>query len=227
LRNESPSGAPHSRNAAILAARGDFVTGLDDDDQFLPDRIAAFVSYWHLLASISQPVSFLYSQEIVEGPGSAVSVSRKPGSADYNAMFRSNAVGNQIFAPKEAFIEAGLFDAQMPAWQDLDMFMRILKRRGPARLLDVPLYRLNLQPRSDRISRQSKATLYSAYTRLAKKCVGATAAMKQELFLQLFEEYYGFSPRLQDVFEFAKYGVKQGNNLRFLKLILRRSLHLR
>ncbi len=39
LRKETPMGAPKSRNRAILCARGDFVTGLDDDDYFAPPRM--------------------------------------------------------------------------------------------------------------------------------------------------------------------------------------------
>src|SRR5512143_3860267 len=31
-------GAPASRNAAIAAAHGEWLTGLDDDDEFLPRR---------------------------------------------------------------------------------------------------------------------------------------------------------------------------------------------
>src|SRR5690349_4147785 len=48
LRSESPGGAPRARNRAIAAASGDFVTGLDDDDFFHPDRVATFVAAWKL-----------------------------------------------------------------------------------------------------------------------------------------------------------------------------------
>src|SRR3954466_15167188 len=36
--NDRPSGAPAARNRAIAAAKGAFVTGLDDDDYFEPTR---------------------------------------------------------------------------------------------------------------------------------------------------------------------------------------------
>src|SRR5947208_2893656 len=47
--NSEPRGAPASRNSAIMRSQGTFITGLDDDDEFLPERIGAFVDYWKLL----------------------------------------------------------------------------------------------------------------------------------------------------------------------------------
>ena len=49
VSNSEPRGAGASRNIAILKSKGTFVTGLDDDDQFLPERIGAFIDYWKLL----------------------------------------------------------------------------------------------------------------------------------------------------------------------------------
>ena len=43
IRNEVSLGAPLSRNLAIRAARGEFITGLDDDDYFHPQRLATLV----------------------------------------------------------------------------------------------------------------------------------------------------------------------------------------
>ena len=43
IRSETSKGACHARNKAILASSGEFITGLDDDDRFTPDRIRYFV----------------------------------------------------------------------------------------------------------------------------------------------------------------------------------------
>src|SRR5512144_610930 len=42
-------GAPASRNAAIAAARGEWLTGLDDDDEFLPRRLELLLAHAQLL----------------------------------------------------------------------------------------------------------------------------------------------------------------------------------
>ncbi|MWP45617.1 glycosyltransferase, partial [Klebsiella pneumoniae] len=46
FRNSSNKGACYSRNIAINNAKGVFITGLDDDDEFSLDRISFFVSKW-------------------------------------------------------------------------------------------------------------------------------------------------------------------------------------
>ncbi|HFM1980436.1 TPA: glycosyltransferase family 2 protein, partial [Escherichia coli] len=43
---ERQSGACAARNMGIFSAKGEFITGLDDDDEFMPDRISSFVSAW-------------------------------------------------------------------------------------------------------------------------------------------------------------------------------------
>ncbi len=53
ILKEQNSGACISRNLAIESAEGEFITGLDDDDYFLPGRIAYFVENRHLLNKYS------------------------------------------------------------------------------------------------------------------------------------------------------------------------------
>ncbi|MCP6324099.1 glycosyltransferase, partial [Klebsiella pneumoniae] len=42
VRNEKNMGACYSRNIAIQMAKGKYITGLDDDDYFLPERVLDF-----------------------------------------------------------------------------------------------------------------------------------------------------------------------------------------
>lgn len=46
LRNPAPRGACSARNLGIFAARGEFITGLDDDDEFTPDRLEHLLHIW-------------------------------------------------------------------------------------------------------------------------------------------------------------------------------------
>ena len=46
ITNSVSVGSNASRNSAIQAATGDFITGLDDDDAFEPYRIEKFVEAW-------------------------------------------------------------------------------------------------------------------------------------------------------------------------------------
>lgn len=203
------TGAPRCRNDAIKAARGLYVTGLDDDDEFHSGRIEALINYAQLLERAEQPFSGIYTQDIGDY-GDRQQISRKAGLATWKDLFICNDIGSQLFAKRSVFIEAGLFDEEMPAWQDLDLFMRIVKTSGPARLLDAALYTLNVEPRSDRISFGSKQRILRAYARLASKW-DVPVTMRQALFLQAFGRHYGYRPGMRDLVTFFSMGFSLRN----------------
>jgi glycosyltransferase involved in cell wall biosynthesis len=206
IRNEHSKGAPYSRNAAIRAAAGEFVTGLDDDDRFHEERVEALLQRWGGLEALGACFSGLYTQDLITN-GSGESASAKIARVDYQDLFFHNSIGNQIFTRRQYLVEIGMFDEQMPAWQDLDTFMRLVARFGPAHLLDRPLYVLDLAPRPDRISAGSKQRILSAYRRMLGKLAQHPQVLKQGLFLQAFGRLYGFPFEAPDLREFLRYGL--------------------
>jgi glycosyltransferase involved in cell wall biosynthesis len=77
LRNESPRGAPASRNKAITQATGDFITGLDDDDTFEPQRLSALHDCWASYARHDIAVSCIYTQDVFLSGGKELFVTKK------------------------------------------------------------------------------------------------------------------------------------------------------
>src|SRR5690606_32540768 len=198
IRREVSGGAPNARNEAINVAHGEFVTGLDDDDLFLPDRVKMLLGYWQLLESEKgEQAACLYTQDWCSADGRTRSASRKLGSVTYDHLFEQNHVGNQILVPRQALLDAGCFDASLPAWQDLELFMRLLKAGGTARLLDIPLYVFDVSPRADRVTRQAREKLENAYVRVAEQHAD-TPRRRQQLYLQLFREGYALQPTFSD-----------------------------
>lgn len=191
LHHEKPLGAPRSRNEAIRAARGEWVTGLDDDDAFEPHRIEALLGYAQMLERIGIRFSAVYSQYNTVRQSSVLATAKR-GSVTLEDLFERNSVGNQIFVRKEAIVAAGLYDETLPAWQDLDMIMRVVAMHGPARIFDAPLYRFCDDERPDRISRKTKAKILDAYKRVVAKWPHASAESKRALYQQVFGEHYGF-----------------------------------
>lgn len=222
LRNPKPLGAPASRNIAILSSKGAFVTGLDDDDEFLPERVGAFVDYWKLLTSRGVCPAFLYSQDRYRENGVLSFITKKPTSVTADDMFVANHIGNQIFAPRAHFIEAGLFDENMPAWQDLEFFIRILSRFGSAHLLDVPSYVLDNSRRPDRISEQVR-NVRAAMEIVAKKHAADSPQKSQLLFLQLFAGFYKIRPDISDWLRLFSWGIRPNGIYRLLRATFRRS----
>lgn len=224
FRNESAGGAPAARNLAITRARGEFVTGLDDDDEFHVERISTFVEYWDLLTKRGLRPACLYSQDyLVFNKAEAFPVSRKRGSTSAVTLLEENSIGNQIYAPRSHFIEAGLFDETLPAWQDLDFFVRVLSRFGTAYLVDVPTYYFDFSPRTDRIS-SNESKVRSAFMSMVKKHNFSTPKQSQTLFLQMFSEVYGFRPGLKDWVQFVKWGFWPQGIYTLLRATVRRNV---
>lgn len=205
LRNDGPRGAPASRNRAITQAVGDFITGLDDDDQFEPQRLGALHDAWVSFARHGVPLSCIFTQDVFVSDGKDLFVSKKRGAVDFADLAETNHIGNQVFAPKSVFEGAGLFDEKLPAWQDLELFMRIVRKFGTARLLDMPLYRFDVTPSRDRISsKQDKVR--AAYKLVSDLHFSGDPRGRQQLMLQVFSPYYGIRPTPKDIVNFAGLG---------------------
>lgn len=218
MRNESSRGAPACRNQAIDLASSDFVTGLDDDDTFEPYRLAAFLMTWRLLESSGIATSLLYSQDNWYRHDQLIYTTQKKGTVAYVDMAAQNQVGNQVFAPRQMFLNAGLFDESMPAWQDIDLFIRILRQFGTGRLVDVASYGFDVSPRSDRISAHSTRVKYASRL-VSRRYFPENGRSAQLIALQVFSEYYGFRPTIADFREFMRHGMWP---LGFAKLVVAR-----
>ncbi len=219
---EASEGAPAARNLAIKNATGDFVTGLDDDDEFLPDRLMLLVGYWNFLRAHDLQPSCIYTTDLIYKNGVEVSRSKKIGHVDHTQLFEFNYVGNQIFAPKSVFLEAGLFDEEMPAWQDMEFFYRVLKMFGHASLLDIPTQIMDDTPRTDRISIKAKSKLKAAYNRFVLKHCQDSDRRAQQLYLQMFSRYYGVRPDVSDWLFFMRKGIWFKGMMQLLSATLRK-----
>jgi glycosyltransferase involved in cell wall biosynthesis len=208
LRNEQSLGGAAARNKAILAASGTFVTGLDDDDILEPYHISALVDYWNLLTRCGQNPLFLYTQRLFvwdDGKGGG-RISSHSGSISKGDFFRSNPVGNQIFVRRTDMIRAGLFDNEMPAWQDIECFYRVFSLGGTAHLLDLPSYIFNDQARP-RISTSGKENIVRAGLLMYKKHGKDDATKLQQILCVLFHRNYGFPLELRDLKRFKTIGL--------------------
>lgn len=226
IHHDRPTGAPQARNEAILSASGTWVTGLDDDDQFEPERIERFVAEAERLDAAGVRWSGLYSLETIESPTGS-RVLPKPASVDIQDLFRFNHIGNQLFARRETFTAAGLFDPGMPAWQDLELFMRIVGKFGPAYLVSQPLYLLADDERPDRISKKKKQKIILAFERVASKWRERPGTDLQRLYLQALAPFYGFSIEREDLRTYFSFGASPTAWIALAGLIRRRQGRLR
>lgn len=129
VRNAFNSGACAVRNQAILQARGRYITGIDDDDEWTPDRLSVFLAHKHQLVTHA----FLYANDYVcEGevyaqPASLPLYPKSPYSR--TLFYKRNIIGNQVFTLASRF-KACLFDVDLKAAQDYDIFLRMVVEYG-------------------------------------------------------------------------------------------------
>ena len=123
---EKNSGACVSRNIAIKNAKGEFITGLDDDDYFTEKRIELFVKFWPYKKKNTVALNALYAVKNHHNLTYGKKLF-KNNIIKYNDMFLSNKVGNQIFIQTSVLREIGGFDEGLKCWQDLECWLRVLQ----------------------------------------------------------------------------------------------------
>ena len=137
LRNETPQGACRARNRCIEHARGTYVTGLDDDDFFHPQRVACLVDLYVTHAPSFACTRFKYFQDqqqvdMLRDRHYSAAELAKADELTLPALLYANHAGNQVLTELSRMRELGGFDEDMPSWQDYDMWIRLADRYGTA-----------------------------------------------------------------------------------------------
>ena len=154
FQHEKAKGACAARNLAIRNATGEFITGLDDDDEFLPHRISDFVNSINFL---TLGYSFLFTSRTTSSCDGTTNTFHGPKTITYELIKNRNYIGNSIFIRRESLTGDLMFDESLPAWQDYDLWFRLIKHYGPARHIKNHTYKVNLLDVSPRISESPSA----------------------------------------------------------------------
>ncbi|MBP1207915.1 glycosyltransferase involved in cell wall biosynthesis [Duganella sp. 1411] len=154
IHNETSRGACVARNQALDIAEGEFITGLDDDDMFLPHRLERFLTAWRAREQTGERFSCLFDRRIVD-QGGAVTLANAAPVAELEALLSDNIIGNQVFTTPARMREVGGFDAAMPAWQDWEMWVRLVAHGGPAHNIGANSYLMDVSHEFERITLKS------------------------------------------------------------------------
>lgn len=120
-------GGSSARNTGIKAARGKFIGFLDDDDEWLPQKLECQIN---LFSRSQSMVGAVYTGNIMCNHKTRKVlkeiVPTKRGMILADLLFR-NCVGStsSILIKKECLARVGLFDENLPSCQDWDMWIRI------------------------------------------------------------------------------------------------------
>jgi glycosyltransferase involved in cell wall biosynthesis len=159
FRFESPRGAQAARNLALSEARFDLVTGLDDDDEWLPDRLRQLVD------ALRPGIGFVAASDIIDRADGIRYLARRPPRITHDMLLRRNVVGNQVLARRADLVACGGFDESLTASQDYDLWIRLSARTGNGVGLAAPLQILHAQADRARVttSRRRKQGVWRVY----------------------------------------------------------------
>lgn len=135
-RNDAPKGACSARNLGIFSATGEFVTGLDDDDEFNPNRVSTLLQHW------KEEYAFICSNHTDQYTSGRrknyyTGASRFINSDD---LLLDNIASSQVFTKTEYLKSIGGFDTSVKRLQDWDTWLRLSKRHGRGFRLSSSLY---------------------------------------------------------------------------------------
>jgi len=150
---KSPSYGPSSaRNCGIENASGFFVTGLDDDDLFTPKRLEI------LLSAYDSKFAFVAARSAIFDNSLPV-VDEENGKSktfSLHKMLDTNRIGNQVLVETARIIAVGGYDENLQIREDYDLWIRLVARYGPAKVITNKLYLRNESRTYWRLSKSEK-----------------------------------------------------------------------
>lgn len=143
--NPEPRGAAASRNIAAKRASGEFITGIDDDDHFEPERVEL------LMRAFSEHICGTCSFDRMKY-GRKHRIWKKKRMILPDDLLYYNQVGNQLLTRRDYFLEVGGFDETLSSAQDYDLWIRLSERFGPVRTVPRILQTVEMGENPSRIS---------------------------------------------------------------------------
>lgn len=190
FKNDACKGAPYSRNRGIREARGEFISGLDDDDTWHPQRIEK------LLDAFQEGISAVCAYDLMIYNNREVIWKKKPRITHQDLLY-SNRVGNQVLTRRDYLLDVGGFDESLPSAQDYDLWIRLTEAHGPIITVPESLQRVNMKSEEGRISTSEKRMEgYRACFEKHKAKMSRSQKKYQEYRLKVAE---GANPSLIDM----------------------------
>ena len=149
---QANAGPSVGRNRGVREARGELIAFLDDDDVWLPEKLAKQVALFESIPDkdrigLIYTGQYLFAGETVFGA--------KVDSANgmvYPYLMFGQFIGtcSSVLIPKTVFSEVGYFDERLICTQDFEFFLRI-SRAKVVYSIDEPLIKYRTRP--DQISK--------------------------------------------------------------------------
>ncbi len=129
IRHERNKGAPAARNTGIRSARGKYLAFQDSDDEWMPEKLERQMAIFRGAVS---DVGVVYSgfwkvkdnKRLYFPPPQ---IRKKEGNVYKNLLEENFVAMPSAVIKSECFKKAGMFDEELPRYQDWELFIRISK----------------------------------------------------------------------------------------------------
>jgi len=146
FRQETAQGACVARNIALKHARGEFVAGLDDDDEFLPQRLSKLIKHY------DPDYAFICTGFLWNYGKRARAVDNTAMTINLTDQLNYNYATNQVLVDIGRLKAINGFDTNLVACQDYDTWTRLIKKFGSAKRLAGTSYVVHRDENLERIS---------------------------------------------------------------------------
>lgn len=155
IAHEQGKGGAAARNTGIRAAKGEFIAFLDDDDEWVPEKLEEQMKVFE---HTSSDVGFCFSA-VTNMRNGKESVTNVPeGIVDHHERALRRFAGFltvTLIIKKAVFSDVGMFDERFPSHQEPDLMIRVTKKyKGVA--VNKPLVRVNMEMTYEHISSDPK-----------------------------------------------------------------------
>jgi glycosyltransferase involved in cell wall biosynthesis len=130
IAHKANKGGSAARNTGIKQAEGNYIAFLDDDDEWLPNKLQRQVE---LLDAADQEVGAVYSGFYFVMQQNKSTVKKYlpcHNGVLYHELLAQNLIktATTVVVREECLEKAGFFDEMLPSCQDWDMWIRIARR---------------------------------------------------------------------------------------------------
>ena len=211
LKNNKNMGACFNRNRAISESRGKYITGLDDDDFFLPMRLENFLTYWEHKNSDSIA---LFSDKVINNINNRESSYSSKELVFFNDLCLKNQVGNQIFTLRDT-LKTFTYDEALSSWQDLDLWLNILNSNKSKSFENTKFkdYIIDKSHPHERISNKKVLSYMGSFLSITQKYIFSDRE-KYKLKCQV----YAYNTREFGLYNIIIDSIKSGSLYVFLRM---------
>lgn len=185
LRNAFGKGPAAARNNSVQHASGDYITFLDSDDLWAPDKLEK-----QLMFMDQQNADFSFTgYNLIDVSGGFMKKINVPKSVDHKALLTGNVIATAtVMIRREAFQDLNMPD--FPRAQDFALWLKLLGQVPNAYGLQEPLSDYRVTPNTgNRRKIFALKYLYNIYTQQEKKSPFGAGMLILRMYLHRFAKY--------------------------------------